>query len=205
MKTLKILIIILTLTCFITCRYSMAEETLTQKVENYLNSIKTFKADFVQTTNKKQTSSGRFFLKRPGRLKFEYNSPINDFIVADGSLIHYYDAEMEEHSSAPIKDTLAYFLLKDKIDLSNDMKPSQVVETDKTIEITIIKNDENVAGSLVMYFKKNPLSLQKWKVKDVQGLETTVTLKNIASGVKLNNEQFYYYDPSKKKNFSTNK
>jgi len=178
----------------------MAKEVSTiKKVETYLNGIKTFKAEFSQSTNRKQNSSGRFFLKRPGKLRFEYNKPINDFIVADGSLIHYYDAEMAQHSSAPIKDSLAYFLLRDKIDLSKELKPAKVVETENAIEVTIVKKEDNLSGTLTLYFSKAPMALKKWKIKDTQGLETTIALKNSATGIKLNDESFYYYDPAKKK------
>ena len=58
---------------------------IVQKAESYLNSLKTLKANFTQMAQWNQTNvTGDFYLSRPGKLRFDYDPPVEDFIVADG-------------------------------------------------------------------------------------------------------------------------
>ncbi len=78
------------------------------RAENYLRNLSTVKADFIQTAHNGSRLSGTFYLNRPGKLRFEYNE-VDDFIVADGFFIYFYDSEMQEQTNAPIGQTLADF------------------------------------------------------------------------------------------------
>ena len=82
-----------------------------QTAEEYLNNLKTMKAEFIQIAHNGAQLSGMFYLNRPGELRFEYNE-VDDFIVADGLLIYFYDSELKEQTNAPIGQTLADFLLR---------------------------------------------------------------------------------------------
>src|SRR5688572_6207024 len=101
-----------------------AQETgaqLITRIESYFNAMSTLKAHFTQVNNDGTITDGTFYLKRPGRLRFQYNAPLNDYIVADGLLMHYWDNELKNYSNAPIGSTLADFFLRKKIKLSGDV------------------------------------------------------------------------------------
>ena len=59
----------------------------TAKIETYLRGISTLKARFVQTDNYGQQTAGDFYLSRPGKMRFQYDAPLTDFIVALGPFI----------------------------------------------------------------------------------------------------------------------
>ena len=67
-----------------------------QAVQKYLNSLNTMWAKFIQTSPDGDSVSGTFYLNRPGRLRFEYDAPVDDFVVADGNFIYFYDAAVKE-------------------------------------------------------------------------------------------------------------
>src|ERR1700722_14743297 len=71
------------------------DQPVIQAAQDYLNGIVTLQARFTQTSSDGKRATGTFLLKRPGRLRFEYDKPVTDFIVADGSLIYYYDWQMK--------------------------------------------------------------------------------------------------------------
>lgn len=173
--------------------------------ENYLNNLRTLKARFVQTDNEGRQIAGDFMLKRPGRMRFEYDAPIKDFIVADGTFVHYYDAKMKQQSSAPISRTLANFFLQKDITLSGDIFVDEIrrEKDDSLLILTLSQRKDPLAGNLSLAFSRDPksgaLSLLKWRVIDPQGLITETALFDTQTGISLNNDQFHYYDPERTK------
>ncbi|MEZ0225508.1 MAG: outer membrane lipoprotein carrier protein LolA [Alphaproteobacteria bacterium] len=166
-----------------------------RSVETYLNSLVTLKARFVQTANDGATASGDFMLKRPGRLRFQYDKPITDFIVADGMMIYYYDGQMKQQSSAPISKSLADFFLRKKLNLSGDIRVSDVKRKGGEVFLTLVQVKDPLSGSLTLVLNENPMELKEWRVVDAQGLTTRVALSGTVTGIKLSSKYFHYYDP----------
>lgn len=167
-------------------------------VEAYLNGISTLKARFVQTANDGKRVTGSFMLKRPGKMRFEYDPPVADFIVADGLFIYYYDGQMKQQSNVPIGQSLADFFLRPNLKLSGDIGVSGVRRDRNLLHVTLTQSKDPLAGSLVLMFSERPLQLRKWRIVDAQGLTTTVELFDALPGVKLKEDLFRYYDPARK-------
>ncbi len=105
-----------------------------QEAERYLQKLKTAKARFIQTTSSGPQLSGDFYLSRPGKLRFQYDAPLKDYIVADGSFIYFYDGDIDEQSNAPIGQTLADFILRPNIRLTNeDLNIERIMHVDNLI------------------------------------------------------------------------
>ena len=178
--------------------YAKGQSEIIKDVENYLNNIHTMKANFIQSgVNVEDVmATGMFYLKRPGRLRFEYNAPYNDIIVADGVMIHFYDAELESVSNAPISSTLADFLLRKEITLSDDVSVVKVFRKNKLLNIMLTLNEDPEAGSLTLGFYEDPLQLAKWSVLDAQGNVTDITLTKIENDNKLDPSLFVFKSPN---------
>lgn len=169
-------------------------------VQDYLQNLKTLKARFIQTSNDGRQVAGDFMLKRPGRMRFEYDHPIKDFIVADGLMIYYYDGEMKEQKNTLISQSLADFFLRENVRFSGDVKISDVKRADGLLMITLVQTKDPLAGSLILGISEKPsIQLKKWRVVDAQGMTTEVELFDAASGIALDNSKFHYYDPDHKK------
>ncbi len=173
-----------------------AQTNFTQQAETYLNSLTTAKARFTQTAEWDGSQlSGTFYLNRPGKLRFDYDAPLEDFIVADGTFIFYYDAALGEQTNAPIGSTLADFILRDPIRLSGDVTVTSSSQTDTTQSLTLVQTQDPHAGNLTLTFYKQPFRLKSWTVTDAQGLRTKVSLSDITTGISLPSSMFYYIDP----------
>ena len=81
------------------------------RAETYLRDLDTARARFLQTAQNGSQLAGTFYLNRPGKLRFDYDDPVEDFIVADGRFIYFYDSQLGEQTNAPIGQTLADFLV----------------------------------------------------------------------------------------------
>ena len=63
-----------------------------QKIETYLNNLKSLEATFVQMASNGATAEGRLFIKKPNKIRMEYAEPTNVLIVGDGNFIIYNDS-----------------------------------------------------------------------------------------------------------------
>lgn len=166
-----------------------------EKAESYLNTLRKVQAPFIMTTPEGGSVTGTFYLKKPGKLRFEYDDPIKDFIVADGTFIYFYDAELGSQSHAFIGQTLADFVVRDNIDLSEDVKIVDVINESNKSYIILTQEEDPAAGALTLEFSKEPFRLKSWEVLDSAGNITKVRLGRIRTDVTLENDLFYYSDP----------
>ena len=169
------------------------------QAESYFRSLMTAKARFIQTAPDGSQTNGTFYLSRPGKLRFQYDAPLKDFVVADGLFIYFYDGAMGQQTNAPISQTLADFLLRKELRLSGDLKVTRIMRANGLLQITIVQRSEPGAGALTLGFRESPFfELKKWRVKDSQGAITEVELFDIEAGIKLPSSLFSYHDPKSK-------
>jgi outer membrane lipoprotein-sorting protein len=179
--------------------HAQVQDPEVTKAENYLQNLRTATADFVQSSTLGSRLSGKFYLNRPGKLRFDYNE-VEDFIVADGVFVYFYDSQLGSQSNAPIGQTLADFLLRKDLSLSGDLKVTKLYKKDGYVSITVVQTDEPAAGQVELIFTEVPYQLERWRVTDAQGETTEVVLKNLQTGMKFENvELFGYHDPKGRK------
>lgn len=170
-----------------------------QRAESYLKGLNTLKARFIQTANNGSRLTGTFYLDRPGKLRFEYDD-LEDFIVADGIFIYFYDGEMQEQTNAPIGQTLADFLLRENLSLHGDITVQRITRENGYVIITMAEASDPAAGNVRMFFTEEPYALQKWQVTDAAGYITEIALQNVQKGLDLPASLFAYFAPKTDKN-----
>src|ERR1700712_5937019 len=72
------------------------------QVTAHLQAVDTMTADFSQTDRRGQVLHGVLTLKRPGRLRFQYQQGVPMLIVADGKRLSVIDYETKRGDSSPI-------------------------------------------------------------------------------------------------------
>lgn len=168
------------------------------RAEKYLQDMKTAQARFVQTTHNGAQLVGTFYLQRPGKLRFEYDPPMEDFIVADGVFIYFYDAVLEEQTNAPIQSTLANFFLRKDFSFDGDLMVKDAKYAGGLLQIRVVQADDQDAGSITFAFSEKPFELKKWRVVDGQGMITEIELFYLKTGMKHDSDLFVYVNPNKK-------
>lgn len=173
------------------------QAALIARAEAYLHALKTGKARFLQTSGNGTQAIGTFYISRPGKLRFEYDPPVKDFVVADGYFIYFYDSQLKEQSNAPIGQTMADFLLRPDLKLSGDVRVTEVKQAGDLIQISLVQASDPQAGKLTLGFTPEPFALKKWRVTDAQNNITEVELFQLQTGVNLTNSLFVYSNPNK--------
>lgn len=175
---------------------AMAADPYVAQTERYLQSLQQAKAEFELIAPDNTTRKGTFYLKRPGRLRFEYATAPYDLIVADGTLMNFYDASTKQAQSAPIQATLANFFLRKNMSLSGDLKVAKSEEQGEYVHVTVVQAKDPDAGQLTLSFSKNPFVLKGWRVAEYNGNVTRVRLRNLVANPDLPASLFVYRDPS---------
>lgn len=146
------------------------------KLEAYLNSVRTLRSKFVQTSSNGGVAEGMLYLQRPGYMRIDYKPPTPLQIFADGLWLTYVDSELKEVNRLPLKATPAAFLLQDKIALTGDVSVKRLTRRRGTINLHLTQTDDSDLGRLIITLAAAPVALRGWTVIDAQGIETTVTL-----------------------------
>lgn len=166
------------------------------KVEQYLSGLTTVMADFSQTEPSGKTSKGKFYLERPGKMRWQYAPPVPVLIVSDGKAVTYYDAELDQISYIGIDDTLAGFLAQKDIKLdSPTTRLTHFENVGDTIRATMVQKKKPDEGSLTLELSTNPMQLQRMEILDATGQVARVQLENAQFGKPLDKELFTFVDP----------
>src|SRR5262249_58061621 len=88
------------------------------RVEQYMDNIITMQARFQQVEPDGKLSFGHIYLRKPGRLRVEYDPPVPIVLVADGGLLSYYDKELDDLKQMPLQQSTAWFLVRYPIKLN---------------------------------------------------------------------------------------
>lgn len=167
--------------------------TLAQ-IENYLNSIRTLKAHFLQVAPDGRASRGTVWLERPGRMRFEYDPPTPLLLVAGGGQLVFHDSQLGQTSNIPLSQTPLGILLADQVRLSGPVRVTAMQRQPGTISVTLVRTASIADGSLTLVFATDPLTLRQWSVIDAQRQETRVTLYDIQLGGQFKDSLFEFID-----------
>ncbi len=90
---------------------AVAQADAVDTLRAFVREVKTGRADFTQVVTsadgaRKKTSSGQFEFQRPNRFRFAYTKPFEQLIVADGSKVWIFDADLNQASSRRVAQAL---------------------------------------------------------------------------------------------------
>lgn len=162
-----------------------------QRIAAYMNNIRTMTARFQQFASN-GTSTGRLWVARPGRMRFEYDPPTQIALLADAQSVYYWDKELNQTSKYELRQTPAWFFLRDPISFGGEVVVTRFERAGGIIRVTLVESARPEAGSLTLVFRENPLALVQWIVLDQQGKTTTVSLYDTQFGVALDPGMFQY-------------
>lgn len=161
------------------------------RIEDYLNTINTMTARFIQMDSTGETSEGDFMLWRPGRLRIAYDPPSKVVITANGLFLVFEDTELDQTTHIPLISTPAGVLVDEEVRLNDeDLEVTGIRRGANTLDVSIIQRDDPYAGRITLVFTDRPLHLQRWVVLDAQGVTTNFALIGTQTGMALDPELF---------------
>ena len=153
---------------------------LIQKVSSYFNQITELKGAFVQTSADNKRLRGKLVVKKPGRIRFDYNLPSRQVIISDGQYLIIQDHDLKTDDRVSLDNTPFRVLLAKDVDLIRDAKIISVQEVDDVIVLALEDKSPDTPGRIKLFLAKKPaLELKEWITTDSQGLETRVELTEL--------------------------
>jgi outer membrane lipoprotein-sorting protein len=160
------------------------------QIEQYFNGIKSLKARFVQSNPNGSVVQGTLYVRRPGRMRFEYDAPSQLKIVADGYQVTMWDNATRDFGQWPIGWTAASFLVKDPLVLSGDLQVEKLERVNGMLEATMSQARKPQEGKVIVRLGENPLLLRGWTIIDNRGNRVTVSLSDMQTGLQLADSLF---------------
>ena len=164
---------------------------LVQKINVAFNALTVASGDFVQVAPDGSRTQGRFYLQKPGKVRFDYAPPSPIEFISDGGSIAVRDKKLATQDVTPLSQTPLRFLLADKVDLLRDA-PVIAVQKDELFVSVVLEERHPVAGThrLMLMFGAQDYQLKQWTVTDPQGYDTTVAIYNVDTSRKPSADLF---------------
>ncbi len=156
---------------------------LVKKVNDYFNSLENMRGAFLQTTADNKRLKGKFFMKRPGRLRFEYAPPSRQLIISDGQQISIQDLDINTDDRVMVDQTPFRVLLKKDVDILRDARILEVQEAADLVIVALQDKSKDASGKVRLFMALTPaMELKEWVTTDAQGLDTRLELSALDKG-----------------------
>jgi outer membrane lipoprotein-sorting protein len=165
------------------------------EIEQYVNSIRTLQARFVQRNPNGSMVQGTLYVRRPGRMRFQYDAPSQLKVIADGTQVTLWDPATRDFGQWPIGWTAASFLVKEPFKLSGDITVQGLQRTGDGLQLTMVQTKKPQEGQIIVRLADNPMALRGWTIIDNRGNRVDVSLSNVQTGMQLADSLFKYDGP----------
>ncbi|UWR37852.1 MULTISPECIES: LolA family protein [Sulfitobacter] len=168
-----------------------AQQLSLNEISGYLNQLRTAKGDFTQINDDGSISTGTIYIKRPGKVRFEYNAPDSGLVVAGANTVVIYDKKSNQPAETyPLARTPLSIILAENVNLGR-AKMVTGHSYDGTATTVTAQDPANPQyGNIQMKFTGNPVQLRQWIINDGNGSATTVVLGDMQVGGNISNSLF---------------
>jgi outer membrane lipoprotein-sorting protein len=164
-------------------RFAAADQAALANISAYFNSFQTMEGQFIQFGPQGQQSEGKFYISRPGRVRFHYTPPAQLDMIADGRNLAIRNNKLNTQDIYPLSKTPLRYLLASHVDLTSDKLVSQVRREPDLIAVVI--NDKSPFGRfrLTLLFDAKTYEFKQFIVGNDQG-NTSTAIYNAVTGNK---------------------
>lgn len=168
-------------------------------VQRHLATTETMTARFSQTDRNGRTLDGTLTLKKPGKIRFQYQKGVPLLIVGDGKALTFIDYSVRQVQRWPIGNSPLGVLLDPDRDISRYAK---IVPSANPAVLSVEAYDPRHPeyGRITLVFARNAaapagLMLQGWVALDSQGNRTTIRLSGQRFNEPVSDGTFRWSDP----------
>lgn len=176
-----------------------ADQISLKALSAYLNDLKTAQAGFTQISDDGTIMTGQLKLKRPWKIRFEYDQD-KTLVLASGRSVAIFDPRGNpQPETYPLGKTPLKLILDRHINLE---RANMVVghSYDGTATKVLAQDPQHPEyGTIELVFTSNPVQLRQWVIRDDVGSATTVVLGAMDTSVKLKNSIFDISDEKERR------
>src|SRR5438270_9668230 len=195
--------LVLALCCFSFLAFAqerpVSVDGVAEDLDRHYNELRSLRAEFTETyrgAGITRTESGTLWLRRPGKMRWEYMEPREKLFVSDGHVAYFYVPGERQARKAPLdklddlRSPLRYLLGKTKLKKEFDNltaragdQPGSVVirgvprnMSDRVAEVSL---DVNAAGEI-----------ERIEIDEVDGAQTEFTFSSMQENVSVEDARF---------------
>ena len=181
-------------------------EAVVERLQRNYDATADFIADFrqeteVKTLNRSLKASGKLSFKRPGKMLWRYDTPKDQFVLADGKYLYFYQPEQNQIIKSPLKnafrtDIPLSFLLglgNLKKDFNTTLKAAEESQYVLRLEP---RGDAGGYSDIHMGVSKNTSDILWVSVRDGAGNLTTLRFTEMRKGVGVKDSLFQLQIPN---------
>ncbi len=176
---------------------SADDQAVLREAQTYLSGMTSVQGTFVETGPNNQRREGRFWLQRPGKMRFEYTNPEGLLVVADGNNVNRYDPRLNSFRQVPLAQTPLSTFLAREVRLDQGVRIDRVTRMESgAYAITARDARRPNEGSVILAFAGG--RLQEWTITDAQGARTRLQLTTLQPASGLSASLFQLRDPTRR-------
>nr|WP_232222888.1 outer membrane lipoprotein carrier protein LolA [Sulfitobacter guttiformis] len=169
----------------------MADKLPLGNISSYLNAMTTAQGAFTQINGDGTISTGTIYIKRPGRVRFEYNTPDTGLVIAGSNTVVVYDKKSNQAPETyPLSRTPLSIILAQNVDLGQAQMVTGHTYDGTATTVTAQDPENPQFGNIQMKFTGPTPELRQWIINDGNGSQTTVVLGELKTGGNLANSLF---------------
>ena len=169
---------------------ALARQLSLGEISGYLNGLQSATSGFTQINGDGSIQTGQMYIKRPGRIRFEYAGD-RSMMIAGGGQVAVFDARSNTGPERyPLNQTPLSIILERNVNLGRaGMVTGHTSDGTKTT-VTAQDPARPEMGSIQMVFTADPVELRQWVVTDNAGQKTTVVLNDLRPGAGISDAKF---------------
>jgi outer membrane lipoprotein-sorting protein len=168
-----------------------ADKLSLNTLSSYLNSLKSVDAQFTQINGDGTLSTGRIFIKRPGRIRFEYDPPNDALVLASAGQLAIFDPKGDGGPETyPLSKTPLSLILAENINLTRARMVLGHSYDGKATSLLVQDPEFPERGRINLVFTGPKAALRQWIIEDDSGSVTTVILNDVKTGMELGDSKF---------------
>lgn len=168
------------------------QKAMLDNVDRYFNSIRVMSGSFTQLGPDGSRSEGKFWVSKPGKLRFQYAPPSPVELIADGRSVAVRDRKLNTQDLYLIGQTPLRFLLADRMDLIEESGVVGLTSDQDWVTVTL-EEKSAIGGTarIQLMFSAQTYALKQWTITDAQGYDTTVAIYDVDTSSKPADKLFY--------------
>lgn len=179
-----------------------AQDMSKKQLDDFFNGLEALSANFVQTVknaqlNATENATGKLWIKRPGKFRWNYETPYWQEIVSNGEKIWVYDADLEQVTIKKIDIALGNtpaLLLSNDRPLDESFIIKSLTESANMSEVELLPKDTD-AGFKRIYLRFSNGTISGMEMEDNLGQTTLMVFQNVRRNSALDDALFQFIPP----------
>jgi len=162
-----------------------------EELSTHIEDLVSVRGSFTQVNGDGTVMTGKILLKRPGRMRFEYDPPDRTLVIAGSGQVAIFDGKSNTGPEQyPLRRTPLSIILAKDVDLTRTDAVAEHREDGNMTVVTLHDPEHPEYGNIQLFFAANPARLSQWIVTDGGGARTTVILGDLEHGANISEGKF---------------